>query len=164
MLLFTVPVQTSWSAVCELSLAPRLLSPVALPLLIPLISPNLPAAPSPFIFIRLQSTEGAGLTSGMWEKPSWHVFKMTHYGRVEVLPKPRKEDRLLSSEAPLPGAEFADRRVTFCDPQGVLHVMIQSFELSSSTLCRSPFQDVSETSVWFFCFLSSSSSLPAEGF
>lgn len=38
-------------------------------------------------------------------------------------------------------------RVMYCDPQGVAHVMIQSFQLSSCTLCNAPIQDVSETSV-----------------
>lgn len=37
--------------------------------------------------------------------------------------------------------------VMYCDPQGVAHVMIQSFQLSSCTLCSAPIQDVSETPV-----------------
>lgn len=37
------------------------------------------------------------------------------------------------------------RTVTHCDPQGVTHVMIQTFQLSSCTLCNAPIQDVSKT-------------------
>lgn len=37
------------------------------------------------------------------------------------------------------------KRVVYCDPQGVAHVMIQSFQLSSCTLCNAPMQNVSET-------------------
>lgn len=33
----------------------------------------------------------------------------------------------------------------YSDPQGVAHVMIQSFQLSSCSLCSAPMQDVSET-------------------
>lgn len=37
-----------------------------------------------------------------------------------------------------------------CDPQGVAHVMIQSFQLSSCTLCNAPIQNVSETPRVFY--------------
>lgn len=37
------------------------------------------------------------------------------------------------------------RMVMCCDPQGLANVMIQSFQLSSCTLCNAPIQNVSET-------------------
>lgn len=42
------------------------------------------------------------------------------------------------------------RKIMYCDPQGVAHVVIQSFQLSSCTLCNAPVQDVTETHLCVF--------------